>query len=95
MTPCLASGVYERLPRGTGPAKLAALAATFLASALWHGLQLGFLLGFTGLGEPKETVQRLEAAFLAASGKERSQRLADGPSDGLCGPGPRCFSLCG
>ncbi|KAL4433765.1 hypothetical protein ABPG75_000206 [Micractinium tetrahymenae] len=42
--------VYDRLLHSSGPAKLAALAAAFLASALWHGLQIGFLLAFTGTG---------------------------------------------
>lgn len=51
--PCAppAAGVYDRLPHGSGPAKLAALGATFLVSALWHGLQLGFLVAFCGTGE--------------------------------------------
>ncbi|KAL4450709.1 hypothetical protein ABPG77_001065 [Micractinium sp. CCAP 211/92] len=42
--------VYDRLPHGSGPEKLGALAATFLASVLWHGLQVGFLLAGTGVG---------------------------------------------
>lgn len=50
----LAADVYERLPHGSGPEKLAALAATFLASVLWHGLQVGFLLAGIGVGELKE-----------------------------------------
>lgn len=44
------TGVYDRLQHGSGPSRLVALVATFLGSALWHGLQAGFLLAAAGFG---------------------------------------------